>query len=165
MIVAHCDKPATLQYQMGRQEVVDTVGGRVQEITKSRVIVFNTMNPGIPTTKIKTRMEFNGRLPSFIDTEVEAERLGITDAELINWLEDHPSWNERMLAVDSESTQVVGDKEGLGDGITAVGEGSYQCIPCDKYIRNSRRLAAHKNSKAHKTNMDALRGDPVALSA
>jgi len=166
MIVAHRDKSAVLQFRMGTRKIVDTDGGTFPVIKRSETITFKTMTPGIPTTKISTSYDSDGRAQSFIDTNVQAELLDVEESKLIDWLKQHPSWNNTMFAVNEETTDVVGNSEGHGDGITANGDGSFTCVACDnKYLKDARGVPNHLTSKAHVAALDALRGAPEAMSA
>jgi len=158
MMIGHCDRGAVLQFRMGNREVVQTDRGLIQMTTRSTTITFKNMTPGIPTRRIKTRYGSNGRLLSFIDTEQEAKRLKVPEDELIAWLKDHPSWNERMIAVNDETTDAVGD-EGYGDAITPTGTGGFHCTACDKFIRDGRGVPNHIKSHAHQDAIAALRGE------
>lgn len=164
MIVGHVYKQPILQFSPTRVDVVETQSGRVVNKTPPKQLRFKPIDPGIPTNKLPTRYG-SGRLKSTIDTTIEAERLGIPENELIDWIKAHKSYGLHMIVVDEESTQAVGD-EGFGDGIVANGDGSFTCTLCEnKFLRDERGLPGHRGSKAHQAALERARAGLLTATA
>jgi hypothetical protein len=180
MIVGHIDPNPVVQFRPGVREIVESGVGKLPITRKSVVIHFEPFGVkkvkteaglvpvynGIPTSKVPTRFG-SGKLLSKIDTEQVAKKLGVEQDVLDEWFKSHPSWGKRMIDINEETTEAVGDG-GDGDGIEPNGDGSYSCLVCrdehgdPKYIKDGRGLTGHKNSNAHKDGLAAQREQRMA---
>ena len=174
MILANSWRKPNLTFRPGRTSVVATASGNVSQSTKTIFMEFTPVYPGYLTTAIPTRFGCDGRLPCHLDTEQEAVRISrllvakgldpVTNDDLVEWIRAHPQFGVSMIFVDESNTEVVGD-EGYGDGITAVGDGSYQCVSCDNRVFPSKQgLHLHVKSAAHVANLAAARETQLEIA-
>ncbi len=151
-----------IQFEPGVAPVLDPATGRkTRGAVRSKVITFKAFgwkDTGIPCNKegVKTNYHKPGYLMSRLDTEKEAERLGVDVHDLNKFILNHPSYGVEFVRVDLDAgDEVVGNPDGLGDGFTDTGDGIY-CAFCKGIVsKDARGLVGHKRKKTHLKAVEA----------
>jgi len=139
-------------------EYVEVVSGRppIARARRGITIEFQDINPGFETKAIPLRRG-ERRARGMLRTETAAPKLGVTEQELIRFLDNHPA-NVRTAApgskdfvrVDTENERVIPEDSYLvesGDG--------FLCRVCDKQL-DSRGLTMHLKGKKHRSAVAKL---------
>lgn len=132
--------------------IIETLAGKMPSIQKGISVKFQSLDVGIPTTLLPTKMgEQVAR--GMLDTTAEAKRQKVDEAILNEFLLDHELHGIEFVGVDSDGEE---DDQQAEAAIVTMGDGFF-CSLCDKTLKNKSAIHGHMKSAVHQDNLNKQR--------
>lgn len=138
----------------GRYKTVQTAVGAVAQPVRGKRVKFHALSEPLPTTLLPAKMGVQAAR-GMLDTKVEAERIGIDEEVLIEFLREHEDYGLHFVGVDPQGEAAAEEEV---DPIENLGGGDgYFCKLCDAHLSTPQAVAGHTRSGQHQDNVKAAR--------
>lgn len=147
MLFLSRDKSPSFLIVPGYEEIVQTIHGNIPQVKKPIWLKFQPFHgEGMESPAMPMRQGNNTAMGS-LDTETTARQTGLTNDEIVEFLQKHESYGVEFVGVEERGGEMSENDEGF---LIPEAEGGYYCQLCDKHLANAQAKAGHRTSKTHK---------------
>ena len=138
----------------GFEEIVQTVHGNLPVVKKPKWLKFTAFGPGaeLHAPGLSTRKDQEGKAGGYLDTEHAARRIGESEQDIIDFLENHEANGVEFVVAQRDESELGNNEE----FIVPEGDGGFYCKLCDVSVSSPQGLTGHRMSKKHQIHEDAF---------
>ena len=132
----------------GYQRAVETDRGTVMDVRVPKWLKFSKLGtpmaaPNLPAKK--SEIDMVPRALGFVDTEIAAREMRMSEQEIIDFLYQHPDYGVEFVSLEDESKETATQDSVFIEN----GDGTYYCNLCAQHLSSIQGVTGHKQSKIH----------------
>lgn len=154
MIFLSTMKEQSYTISPARYEKVSTPSGDIVIPHKSQRVRFSPLGAPMYTPLLVAK---GGKAWGRLDSATQAEKLGVPESVVIDFLMSHPDYGVRIIGIGVDGQEVISEEA----YVVNEGEKGYYCKLCEKHLDNVQGMKNHVKSQAHLENFAIAKNEAM----